>query len=93
MTDLLISLGLGGVLSLSGVLLGAYIMYKAMRQQQEPHRGFFGEVPKGDVFSIDDWNADEDENVNESRTLPEDIQQRTNKFVEQFAERLNDGRP
>lgn len=91
MTQLIISVSLGGVLALLGALLGAFLMYKVMRQVKEPHKTFFGNVPQGDMFSIDDWGEHlEHESIEEEKSLPEDIQERTDEFVDQFAERLGE---
>jgi len=84
MTDLLIAVGLGGLLSLLGAIAGAYIMFKAMKRQ--PHESFFGGVPKGEVFSIDDV----EEEPEEETVIPETVLKRVDTFAEQFAERLRE---
>ena len=86
MTDLLIAVGLGGVLALMGALSGAYIMFKAMKR--EPHQSFFGEVPQGEVFSMDDLSLDDMPESEEERVMPDTIRQRTDEFAEQFIQRL-----
>lgn len=84
MLDLLIAIGLGGLLSMTGVVLGAFLMDRAVKRR-EPHQPLFGSVPQGEVFSIDDLPTQETE---EEMALPKVIQQRTDEFAKQFVERL-----
>lgn len=84
MINILIALGLGGLLSLGGVALGAVIVFRTKR---EPHERLFGGVPKGEVFSVDDLGFDA-EKEEEAWQPPESIQKRSEEFVNQFAEGL-----
>lgn len=78
-------MGMMAVFMLSGVALGAYLVFHTKR---EPHERLFGGVPKGDVFSIDDLVGDEEEEEPAATSPPETIQKRAEEFVNQFADRL-----
>jgi hypothetical protein len=84
MLDLLIAIALGGLLSMMGVALGAFLMHRATK----PEQPLFGGVPQGEVFSLDDWGQGLE--TTEEQALPEEIQKRTNEFVDQLANRLGD---
>lgn len=85
MTDILIALALGGLLSLTGVALGGLLVWKTKR---EPYERFFGGAPKGEVFSIDDLGEEEEEE--QPTRVSEEIQRRTDAFVDQFAAGLGE---
>jgi hypothetical protein len=84
MIDLLIAIALGGLLAMTGVVLGAFLMDRAVKRR-ESNQPLFGSVPQGDVFSIDDLPAGEPE---EEMVMPETLLKQTEEFAEQFVQRL-----
>ena len=87
MIDLLIAIALGGLLSMTGVALWAFLMDRAVKRR-EPNQPLFGSVPQGEVFSMDDLSLDDMPEPEEERVMPDTIRQRTDEFAEQFIQRL-----
>ena len=82
MIELLIATFIGGTLTLTGGALGVYVASKLIRPYDPVFRGH----EEGAVFSADEWEL-EDGNTDTS-AIPENIQKRTQEFVDQFAARL-----
>lgn len=77
---LLFFIGVGALIALSGVALGAFLMFRGTRAI--PGEKLFGGVPKGQVFSIKDpLEDDPDQNESEKQIL-----EKTNKFLKLFQE-------
>jgi len=75
---ILIIFALGSLVTIIGVLLGAWVMFKGKSSQS--NETFLGSVPKGEVFSITD-GLDEAPYPEEPSKTEEKILDRTNKFL------------
>lgn len=74
-------IGLMAIVMIMSMLLGAYVAYRCFKIGMGSPEGFFGHVPKGEVFNISEPEAatglapEEDESVNH-------IIDKTNRFLQ-----------
>lgn len=74
---------LGSLSALTGVMIGAYAVFKTKRGSYEP---FFGGPGKGESFNIEeDYETQE---MPSKTALPKATEKANDSFVEQFAETL-----
>ena len=77
---MLVCLAIGVILTLIGVFLGSFITYRGFKAGSGSAEGFFGTVPKGEVFNISEPEAatglaPEDESVTH-------LMNNTNRFLQ-----------
>lgn len=73
----------GWLSALSGVMVGAYAVFKTRR---DPGESFFGGGGKGDAFNLDDDFSIDD--VSAKTTLPKSTEKANDSFINQFAKNL-----
>ena len=83
-----IAVALSWLISLSGVALGGWLVFRTKRESYEG--SFFGSQPKGEVFTISD-GLDEIEPVKSGARIPtidKSTEQASERFLQQFEDKL-----
>ena len=88
MVELLTAFFLAWVSTLSGVALGGFLVFRTKRDTHEAL--FQTKPPQGEAFNIDDGFGDEP--VKSTAEIPKTVQEHHDRFVEQFAETLAEGK-
>ena len=85
MIDMVIAFILAWLSSISGVALGGYLVFKTKREHYESLWSPGGQ--SGESFNIDD-GLDEAPGFSSSATIPEAVEKENDRFVDQFAAKI-----